>query len=89
MMNIIGGTSQNIKADLVDFALSNPKVQSGMMALLTGAVIDLNIMAWLPQSITMISSLLGVVYFILNIWHKRILIKKDLLEIKRYEKDNS
>lgn len=84
------------KQELLDIALSNPKVQAVVASATTGMAIDYNIMAWLPPAISISAGVMGLVVSVMIVRHKGIQMKhaKILLEMdqKRHEdmfNDNS
>ena len=77
-MNILGGSIEGAKQDAVELILSNPKGQAITASMTTGIAIDASIMSWLPQTISIIGGLLGIVLTTMMIAHKYVQIKRDL-----------
>ena len=77
-MNILGGNIESAKQDVAELILSSPKAQAVTASLTTGIAIDYNVMSWLPQTISIVGGLLGIVLTTMMIMHKYVQIKKDL-----------
>ncbi len=73
----------NLKADLAEIVLSNPKTQALVATGTTGIAIDLGIMSWLPQTLSLIATSLGIVLSSLMIYSKLQQIQKDRKQIKK------
>lgn len=66
-MSISVNTLAGGKSDLLDLALSNPKTQALVVSGTTGLAIDYNIMSWLPPTLTLIGSCIGIVVGVMMI----------------------
>ena len=69
---------QNGKTEVVEYILSNPKVQSMVVGGSGLIAVDSSIMKILPEYITVIGGTLGIVLSALMITHKVIQIRNDL-----------
>ncbi len=63
------------KNELLDLALSSPKVQAIVASGTTGLAIDYNIMSWLPPVISLVGGIFGIVISVMIIRHKHIQMK--------------
>jgi len=73
----------NLKADLAEIVLSNPKTQALVATGTTGLAIDLSVMSWLPQTLSLVATSLGIVLTSLMIYSKWQQIKKDRKQTKK------
>ena len=66
-MTISVDTLSGGKSDLLNLVLSNQKTQALVVSGTTGLAIDYNIMSWLPPTLTLIGSCIGIVVGIMMI----------------------
>jgi len=77
-VNILGANMESTKQDVAGLILNSPKAQAVTASLTTGIAIDYNVMSWLPQTISIVGGVLGIVLTTMMIVHKGIQIKKDM-----------
>ncbi|PCI53635.1 MAG: hypothetical protein COB36_11930 [Alphaproteobacteria bacterium] len=88
-MTISVDTLSGGKSDLLNLVLSNQKTQALVVSGTTGLAIDYNIMSWLPPTLTLIGSCIGIVVGIMMIRvksselkHNKIIYKISLKKLK-------
>lgn len=72
----------DIKTQLTEQALSNPKVQGAIAAGTMAVGVEAKAASWIPSDLSNVSLLLGCILTSLFIVHRVVLIYKDVKEIK-------
>jgi len=73
----------DVKMQLTEQALSNPKVQGAIAASAMAVSVDFQVAKWLPEVMSIVSMGLGCVLTFSFIIHRIVLICKDVKEIKQ------
>lgn len=68
--------------EIIDKVVANPKAQALTGTGTAGMAIDYHVMEWLPEIISVVGGVLGLVLTAMMIAHKWIQIKKDLKGLK-------
>ena len=72
----------DLKIQLTEQALSNPKVQGAIAASTMAVGVDFTVAKWLPELLSVVSMSLGCLLTVTFIIHRLVLIYKDVKEIK-------
>ena len=73
----------DVKMQLTEQALNNPKVQGAIAASTMAVGVEAKVASWIPSLLSSISLFLGCVLTITFIVHRVVLIYKDVKEIKQ------
>lgn len=72
----------DVKMQLTEQALSNPKVQGAIAASTMAVGVEFTVAKWLPELLSVVSMSLGCILTITFIVHRLVLIYKDVKDIK-------
>jgi len=73
----------DLKVQITEQALSNPKVQGAIAASAMAVSVDFQVAKWIPEVMSVVSMGLGCILTFAFIVHRIVLIYKDVKDIKQ------